>query len=125
MEVIEGCRSLRVGAKASVLGRRRTHIWPRISRRNASTPTACGLRKRWRGADKSERSQGKHDREKFIGAIKSLHVTFPFNDCRPNFGLQWTAASCCDTYLHFELERGFVTVDTSRLRDRSGEVCGC
>ena len=105
-----------------VIGRRRTHIWPRISRRNASAPTACGLRKRWRDAGNSERSQSKRKREKFIDPIKFLHVTLLFQRLPTQFGSRWTAASCLRHQSLFRRRRRVCYGRSSRLRDRLVEV---
>jgi hypothetical protein len=47
-----------------------------------------GLGECWRQADSSQRAQGKRDGKVFITGKKLLHVTFPFDDDRPEFGPQ-------------------------------------
>jgi hypothetical protein len=47
-----------------------------------------GLGERWRRAGSSQRAQGKRDEKIFITGKELLHVTFPFDDDRPEFRAQ-------------------------------------
>jgi hypothetical protein len=57
--------------------------WPRTSEITRGLVGEC-----WRQAGSSQRAQGKRDGKVFITGKKLLHVTFPFDDDRPEFRAQ-------------------------------------